>query len=160
MKKYLLVLLSVTMVAIAPNIAGPLHAQDIEISSPSLEWTYNNTWPSDWETIYDYGNVAIVESKTGTFILSNVGLSTSVWVYVLALAEVDGDFDVTTGSVALPPASPPYETPEGVPYPNHVGAFSFNPGVTLDQLPWILDDRESVSIDIIFSPTSQGSQSV
>jgi len=159
MKKYLFVLLSVTMVAIAISIAGPIYAQNIEISSPSLDWTHD-TSSSFWETIYDYGNVDIGESKTETFILSNAGSSTSVWIYVLLLAEVDGDYEISTGAAALPLVSPPYDPPEGD-LPHNLGAFSFDTDDTLSQFPWTLDyDGESVSIDIIFSPSSPGEQSV
>lgn len=41
--------LSVIMVALTFNLGGLVHAQDLQISSPSLVWTWNTT-EHFWET--------------------------------------------------------------------------------------------------------------
>ncbi len=91
-----------------------IHAQDLEVTNPALEWTYDSV--NGWGLAnYNFGGVILGDSRTVTFDLSNNGEHTEVWLYVAALVD---DLDNSTGSAARPMDIPPTYS---------LGAFSFDP---------------------------------
>ena len=122
-----------------------IHAQNLEVTNPELEWT-SDSGPGLAD--YNFGSVMLENFRTVTFDLSSVGEHTEVWLYVAALVD---DLDNSTGSAALPMDEPPTYS---------LGAFSFDPADdNWTRYPHVLDYGESISIDVIFSPTSLGEHS-
>jgi hypothetical protein len=121
------------------SMPGLVYAQDLDIDSPSLAWP---------DPSYDYGNVAIGESKTVTFDLSSEGPS-PVWVYVVGLNETPDDITI------ISPGN--YLDPQYV-----LGAFSFDPtddiwaGFPFYGIPQETPVGAHIPIDILFTPTSMG----
>jgi hypothetical protein len=118
-------------------------AQDLLVSNPSLEWTQID--PSQWEAIYNYGDVVLTESKTATFRLDNPGDS-DVSVYQILLTDTQTD-------------SPPHADPYREPYLYCWESFCFNPA-TYPLTPRIIPVGEDRQVDVTFTPESLGEQSV
>lgn len=133
------VIVAVIVCGIALSAAGIVHAQNLDISNPSMEWYWNET-EHDWEASYDFGDVALGESKTATFLLESIG-SSEVAVYLLQLTDTP-----TTSP------GPPYFPPNPC-----SGSFCFNMD-TFPSLPNILAPGKYLMLDVIFTPLSLGEQ--
>ena len=123
------IIVSILVCGIALITTGLIHAEDLEISPMS----------------YDYGDVALGESRTATFLFESQG-SSDVSVYLLRLNE-------TTA----------HDSPYADPSPPGngmycLGSFCFTSG-TYPSLPTVLPPGEHFTFDVIFTPLSLGEQS-
>jgi hypothetical protein len=118
----------------------PVGAQDLGISTPSLEWISGNPFPPVVAT-YDYGDVVLGESKTTTFTLDCIS-SSDVSVYVIRLTDA-------------PTIEAPYADPSREPYLYCWESFCFNSG-TYPPLPIILPPGEYHLMDVTFTPSGPG----
>lgn len=123
-------------------VPSPVCGQELQIDTvPS-----SLTWP---EAHYDFGNLLIGGSGRATFSLESLGPS-PVWVYYASLNTIPSG----TGAVG------PWESVYSL------GAFAFDPADSLwneDQnggpgfgLPREMSEGDSISFDIIFTPTTPG----
>ena len=83
------ILIGVLICAIVLCFAGMIHAQDLGVENPEIEWTWVGGY-IQWQGTYNFGNVALGESKTAQFKLTSPG-ETSVWIYVIGLTPIQND---------------------------------------------------------------------
>lgn len=131
----LLTVMGILLCCIVFSNPGLVYTQDLEVVNPSMDWSNPG---------YDYGNVAIGESRNVTFNFYSAGPS-PVWVYVAGLCETDSDMTCISPGDSF---DPQYA----------LGAFSFDPmdgiwaGIT--PIPRESAVGEHLLIDVIFTPTS------
>jgi len=131
------VIVAVIVCGVALSSTGVVHAQNLDISNPSMVW-------DGWEGSYDFGDVALGESMTATFRFESIG-SSEVSVYLM-------------GITGTPTSVPPYANPDDPIDPTYCfGSFCFNPA-TYPDLPLILPPDEYFMLDVIFTPLSLGEQ--
>lgn len=114
--------------------AGQIYAQDLGLENPEIEWTWVGG-SIQWQGTYNFGHVALGESKTAQFKLTSPG-ETSVWIYVIGLSPIQND------AYTISPDSGDGYT---------LGAFSFNPATWVGA-PRELLPGESFMVDITFTP--------
>jgi len=115
---------------IALSATGPVHAQNLDISNPSMVW-------DGGEGSYDFGDVALGESMTATFRFESIG-SSEVSLYLLQLTDNPNS------------PSPPYNPPNPC-----SGSFCIDMS-TYPDLPSVLPPGEYFMLDVIFTPLSLG----
>lgn len=129
------ILIGVLICAIVLCFAGMIHAQDLGVENPEIEWTWVGGY-IQWQGTYNFGNVALGESKTAQFKLTSPG-ETSVWIYVIGMSLIESDVDM------ISPIWGEYT----------LGAFSFN-SATWVSAPRELLPGEDFMVDLFFTPTS------
>jgi len=135
------VFVAVLVCAIALSAVGVVHAQDLEISNPSMVW-------DGWEGSYDFGDVALGESRTATFRFESIAMSSArVIIYLLWLTSANtSPYDIAN------PDDPTNPT-------NCLGSFCFDPA-THPGFPHIMPVGDFFTVDVIFTPLSLGEQNV
>jgi len=141
MKKSIGLLLIFLVCCILPL---PVSAQDLGISTPSLEWIPGPLYPPVVAN-YDYGDVVLGESKTTTFTLNSIS-SSDVSVYIIWLTDT-------------PDTLSPHADPDREPYLYCWESFCFNPD-TYPRTPIILPPGDSRRVDVTFTPSDLGEQIV
>ncbi|HQA80264.1 MAG TPA: hypothetical protein PLV96_05665 [Methanoregulaceae archaeon] len=138
----------IILCGIAIGATGLVNAQDLNISSPPLEWLQlDPPWYTPMIATYDYGNVVLGESETTTFRLDSIA-SSDVSVYIIWLVD------------SAPYIYPdPYADPEREPYLYCWESFCFNPA-TYPHTPNIMPPGQYRLVDVTFTPVSLGEQSV
>lgn len=138
----------VLLCGIALIAPGLVHAQDLEINDPDVEWT-QIVGSNNWMGSYDYGNVAVGVSKTATFDLYSNGPS-AVWVY---LAGLDGTPD-GNGYITPWTWDPVLGRVLGV---YSLGPFSFDPYDDIwNNMPSEMPTGQHLFLDVLFTPTAFG----
>jgi len=129
------VFVAVLVCAIALSTVGVVHAQDLSITDPPLEWTENEC--PGRPASYDFGDVVLGESRTATFRFESIGPS-ACRLYTLQLYE----------SCTVPhPPQPSYCS----------GSFCFDMA-TYPALPYVMAPGDYFMLDVIFTPQSLGEQ--
>jgi len=140
------VIVAFLVCGIALSTVGVVHAQDLDISDPYLEWTYQSP-PGHWLASYDFGDVALGESETATFRFESIG-SSAVRIYILWLTSSN-----------TPPYDPIANPDDPINPTNCLGSFCIDPA-THPGFPNVMAVGDFFMVDVIFAPLSLGEQNV